>query len=149
MKKLVLKESVPFLGDVGDLVQVKNGYARNYLLPQSKALPALSHNIELMQRKRKQIDIKSAKDQEKALAIKKQLAGLTCTFTAKAREDNKLYGSVSAKDIAEYLAARSIDIDKKMVLLNDPIKAIGSYTISVRLHAEVTADVLLEVVAEA
>lgn len=149
MKKLVLKEFVPFLGDVGDLVQVKDGYARNYLLPQSKALPALNHNIELMQRKRKQIDIKRAKDQEKALAIKKQLTGLTCTFTAKAMEDNKLYGSVSAKDIAEYLAARSIDIDKKMVLLNEPIKAIGSYTISVRLHAEVTADVLLEVVAEA
>jgi large subunit ribosomal protein L9 len=145
MKKLVLKEAVAFLGDVGDIVKVKDGYARNYLLPQKKALPALPHNIALMQRKKKVLEIHIAKEKSKAEAMAEKLQGVVCTITGKVSEGDKLYGSVSVKDIVEQLATNNIEVTKKMVLLEEPIKTIGTYTVPIRLHKDVTVDITVEV----
>ena len=145
MKTLVLKEAVAFLGDVGDIVKVKDGYARNYLLPQKKALSALPHNIELMRRKKKELEIQIAKEKSKAEAAAEKLRGLVCTITGKVSEGDKLYGSVSVKDITEQLAAKNIEVNKKMVLLEEPIKTLGTYTVPIRLHKDVTVDITVEV----
>ena len=148
MKKLVLKETVPFLGDVGDVVEVKDGYARNYLIPRQKALRALSHNIELMQRKKQQLEIRAAKDRSKAEAAAEKIEGVVCSITVKVSEEKKLYGSVSVKDIVEELAAKNIEVEKKMVLLKEPIKALGTYAVPIRLFKDVTPTITVEVVAE-
>lgn len=148
MKELVLKETVPFLGDVGDVVKVKDGYARNFLLPQKKAIDALPHNIELMQRKKKGLEIRMAKEKGRAEAAAEKLQGVTCAIYGKVSEGDKLYGSVSVKDIVDQLAAQSIEVDKKMVLLEEPIKALGTYTVPIRLHKDVTVDITVEVSVE-
>jgi large subunit ribosomal protein L9 len=148
MKTLVLKEAVSFLGDVGDIVKVKDGYARNYLLPQKKALPALPHNIELMQRKKKELEIHIAEEKSKAEAVAEKLQGVVCTITGKVSEGNRLYGSVSVKDIVEQLVAKNIKVNKKMVLLEEPIKTLGTYTVPIRLHKDVTVDITVEVTIE-
>lgn len=147
MKKLVLKEAVPYLGDVGDIVNVKDGYARNYLLPQKKALPALAHNVDVMQRKKKELEIRNAKAQKQAQAMGEKLQGVVCTISGKVREGDKLYGSVSVKDIMEQLAAKDIEVEKKMVLLEEPIKTLGTYTVPIRLHKDVAVDITVEVIA--
>ncbi len=148
MKKLVLKETVPFLGDVGDIVKVKAGYARNYLLPRGKALPALSHNIDLMQRKKKEMEIRMAKEKSKAEMAAEKLRGVVCTISGKVSEGDKLYGSVSVKDIVEQLAVKNIEVDKKTVLLEEPIKALGAYTVPIRLYKDVMVDITVEVTGE-
>jgi large subunit ribosomal protein L9 len=148
MKKLVLKESVPFLGDVGDVVQVKDGYARNYLLPRNKAIHALPHNIDLMHRKKQELEIRIAKDVSKAEAAAERLAGVVCTIRAKVSEEDKLYGSVSARDIVDGLAAMNIEIEKKMVILEEPIKTLGAYTVPIRIYRDVTAEITVEVLAQ-
>jgi large subunit ribosomal protein L9 len=148
MKKLVLKESVPFLGDVGDVVQVKDGYARNYLLPRNKAIHALPHNIDLMHRKKQELEIRIAKDVSKAEAAAEKLAGVVCTISAKVSEEGKLYGSVSARDIVDGLAAMNIEIKKKMVILEEPIKTLGTCTVPIRIHRDVTAEITVEVLAQ-
>ena len=149
MQTLVLKEAVSFLGDVGDIVKVKAGYARNYLLPQKKALPALPHNIELMQRKKKELEIHMAKERSNAEAAAAKLQGIVCTITGKVSEGDKLYGSVSVKDIVEQLATNNIEVNKKMVLLEEPIKTLGTYTVPIRLHKDVTVDITVEVTVQA
>jgi large subunit ribosomal protein L9 len=148
MKTLVLKEAVAFLGDVGDIIKVKDGYARNYLLPQKKALPALPHNIELMQRKKKELDIHRAKEKSKAEAAAEQLRGLVCTIAGKVSEGEKLYGSVAVKDIVDQLAAKNIEVNKKMVLLEEPIKTLGTYTVPIRIHRDVTVEITVEVTTQ-
>ncbi|MBI1909219.1 MAG: 50S ribosomal protein L9 [Deltaproteobacteria bacterium] len=144
--EVILKEDMPNLGKAGDIIRVKEGYGRNYLLPQKKALIADEQNKKLWEQEKKKREAKRAKEIEEANNFAKKLATLVCTITKQAGEEDKLFGSVTAMDIAQGLAKEGLAVDKKLIHLEEPIKQLGSYTVGVRLHAEVTAMVKVKVV---
>lgn len=146
--EVILREDVAQLGQRGDIVTVKDGYARNYLLPRKLAMAATASN-------RKQVaDMKAAgarrEATEKAAAesLAAQLAAVTLVLTAKAGESDQLFGSVTAMDIAAALEAKGFSIDKRKIHLEEPIKTLGEYDVPLRLHREVTAPVKVSVVRE-
>jgi large subunit ribosomal protein L9 len=146
--EVILLESHPQLGKRGDTVRVKPGFARNYLFPRRIAVVATDSNRrsfeeeERVRSRRDVVEMRSAKD----LAVK--LATVSCTITVKVGEDDKLYGSVSTADIAKELENQGFRIDKKQVLLEEPIKKVGVYTIDVRLHREVVVPIRVWVVKQ-
>jgi large subunit ribosomal protein L9 len=146
--KVILKETVESLGSVGDEVAVANGYARNYLFPRNKAVKATPANRTLISNKRKELDLKAIKDKKKAEVVAKTVEGTICTIIAKVSEDDKLYGSVAIRDIEVQLKAQGLEIDKKMILLSEPIKALGSYVVPIRLYADVESEITVKVVSE-
>jgi len=146
--KLILKETIEALGTVGDEVDVAKGYARNYLIPQSKAVLATPANRKLVEKDRTKLELEAVKEKNLAEAQAKALEGTVCTISAKVSEEDRLYGSVSARDIWEHLKAQEIDVDKKMILLSEPIKALGSYLVPVQLHPEVRPEITVRVIAE-
>ncbi|MBW2265321.1 MAG: 50S ribosomal protein L9 [Deltaproteobacteria bacterium] len=146
--KVILKETVESLGSVGDEVAVANGYARNYLFPRNKAVKATPANRTLIANKRKELDLKAIKDKKKAEVVAKTVEGTICTIIAKVSEDDKLYGSVAIRDIEVQLKAQGLEIDKKMILLSEPIKALGSYVVPIRLYADVESEITVKVVSE-
>ena len=146
--KLVLLEDVENLGRVGEVVSVKNGYGRNYLVPQGKALIANKANLALMGARRKIYEAAAAKQRDAAQEIAGRITAITVSVGRKVGENEALYGSVTTADVAEGLAAKGVIVDKRRVLLPEPIKKLGEYKIPIRLHAEVTAELKLSVVAE-
>ena len=122
--KVILTQDIPSLGVKTDLVDVKPGYARNYLIPQGKALPASDANLRRLQQQTKHQDLKSGRLKGKAEEQAKKLAEVSCTAPVQAGEDDKLFGSVTASDIAELLAAQGIAIDKRKIVLEEPIKKL-------------------------
>jgi len=146
--KLILKQSVPNLGDTGDVVSVKPGYARNYLLPQGLAYEASEANLRKIEEERKLAEERSRRDYLEGKRRASQLEGTELTFQARAAEEGKLYGSISAADITERLNAAAIDfeVEKKHVLLDEPIKEIGSHVVTVRLYE--AAEVEIQIVVE-
>ena len=146
--EVILLKSVPALGDRGETVRVKPGYARNYLLPRSLAVPATDSNrrkFEEEERVHKRRDINAMQDAKAKVA---KMADVSCTITVQVGEEDKLYGSVTSADIAKELAAQGIEVDKKQVLLEEPIKKIGVYTVDIRLHREVSAPIKVWVVKQ-
>ncbi len=146
--KVILKETVESLGSVGSEVTVANGYARNYLFPRNKAVMATPANRTLIANKRKELDLKAIKDKKIAQVIAETVEGTTCIIIAKVSEDDKLYGSVTIRDIEVQLRAQGLEIDKKMILLSEPIKALGSYVVPIRLYADVEPEITVKVVSE-
>ncbi len=146
--KIILRETIQNLGTVGDEVKVANGYARNFLLPQRKATLATPANRRLIERDKIQLKVKATKDQGKAEAMAKTVQGALCTIAGRVSEEERLYGSVSTRDISDDLKKQGFEIDKRMVLLSEPIKTIGSYIVPIQLHPEVTAEITVKVVAE-
>jgi len=146
--EVILLETLPALGNRGDTVKVKPGYARNYLFPREYAILATTANkkvfeeSERVKHRRDIVEMRSAKDKAG------KLADVSCTITVKVGEDDKLYGSVSAADISKELANQGFEIEKKQVLLEEPIKKIGVYTIDVRLHREVAVPIKVWVVKQ-
>lgn len=146
--KVILKEEIQNLGTVGDEVNVANGYARNFLLPQKKATLATPANRKLIERDRVHLEIKATKDRDKAESMAKNVEGAVCTIAAKVSEDDKLYGSVSTRDIADSLKQQGFKVGKKMVMLSEPIKNLGSYIVPIRLHPDVNPEITVKVIAE-
>lgn len=146
--RIVLREDVEKLGRRGEVVDVAAGFARNFLLPKGKALPATEGNLKVVERDRRRYAVRQAKDKEEAASVARRLAGISCTIVRKVGENDQLYGSVTASDISECLEKEGIAIDKRRVLLEEPIRALGIYTISVRLHHEVTGEIRVWVVKE-
>lgn len=146
--EVILLEKVPSLGDRGEKVKVKRGYARNYLFPKKLALPATEPNLRVFREEERVL----AKSDELAIkAARTQASKLTdtsCTIPVQVGEEDKLYGSVTAADISKVLNDQGFKIDKKQVLLEEPIKQLGVYTIDVKLHREVNAPVKVWVVKE-
>ncbi len=146
--EVILLETLPPLGSRGDTVRVKPGYARNFLFPRSIAIPATAANkrvfeeSERVKHRRDLIEMRSAKDRAA------KLTNVSCTITVKVGEDDKLYGSVSSADISKELANQGFEIDKKQILLEEPIKKIGVYTIDVKLHREVNVPIKVWVVKQ-
>ena len=145
--KVVLKVDINKLGKIGDVVEVANGYARNNLLPQGKALQASTHNLQLLEQIKKKNDKKLLKLKQEAEEIAKKIENASCTIVMQAN-DEQLYGAVTNADIAKSLAQEGISIDKKDILLEDPIKALGVYHVPVKLHPEVKPQVKVWVVKE-
>jgi len=146
--KVVLRQDVDPLGERGQVVNVKPGYARNYLLPKKLALPATPGNLKTFELHRKVWAAKEAREVEGARSFAAKLSGITVTVTKKAGEHNTLFGSVTSSEVAELLLAKGFEIDRRKILLDDPIKTLGSHTVHVKIHRDVAAAVTVQVVAE-
>jgi large subunit ribosomal protein L9 len=146
--KVILKETIESLGIIGSEVDVAAGYARNYLLPQQKAIPATPQNRKLMQQQKAQVDLQIAKEKGMAEEMATRLAQVSCTIPAKVHEEDRLYGSVTVRDIMEALAAEGVEVEKRMVLLTNPIKTIGSFKVPIRVYKGVEPEITVEVVPE-
>ena len=146
--KVILKETINSLGIIGTEVSVADGYARNYLLPQNKAVIATPQNRKLLEQESAKFEIQIAKERKLAEEMAQRLEGVVCTIAAKVSEEDRLYGSVSARDIVDTLASQDIVVEKRMVLLTEPIKAIGSYQVPIRVYKEVEPEITVEIVPE-
>ncbi len=146
--KVILREDIDKLGAIGDVIEVSNGYARNYLVPQGKAYLANESNLKRVEIEKKQLARQEIRTEEIAKENAERLSEISLTFMVKATDDDQLYGSVSEGDIASKLAEVGFDVDKKMIMLDEPIKALGVFTIDVGLHPEVTGQVKVWIVRE-
>ena len=145
--KLILREDVAGLGHAGDIVDVKPGHARNYLLPQGKALLATAGKVKAIEHHKAAIAEKVARQLKDLEAARKHLEKLELSVAAQAGEEGKLFGSVTAIQIAELLAEKGFEIDRRKVELSEPIKELGEHQVAIRLHREVIAKVKLNVTA--
>jgi large subunit ribosomal protein L9 len=147
--KLILREDVENLGRGGDVVDVKPGYGRNFLLPRGLAVVANPKNLREIEHQKAVASAKAAKLKASAEAVAKRLAETPITLKRKAGEQEKLFGSVTALDIAEALAARGLQLDRRSIDLAEPIKTVGDFEVGVKLHHDVVGKVKLKVEAEA
>lgn len=144
--EVILREEIEKLGNRGDIVNVADGYARNYLLPKKLAVPATEANKKIIEQERQAYLRREAKLASEAEELARMLAGVTVTIAQKAGEMDQLFGSVTAKDIAEALEQQNFQIDRRKILLEEPIKQLGEYKVAVRLHRAVTAEIQVNVV---
>lgn len=146
--KVVLRQDVDRLGERGQIVNVARGFARNYLLPKGLALDATPGNLHTIELERKVWSAREAQELDEVRELGTRLEQLRITVAKKAGEAQTLYGSVTSSEIAELLARKGFDVDRRKIQLDEPIKTLGSFTVPVKLHRQVTARVSLEVVAE-
>jgi len=149
MMELILREDVPSLGKAGQIVRVKPGYARNFLLPQGLAFEATEGNKKRIAAETKAREARAATERAGALDLASRLGAVTLSFTAKAGDDGKLFGSITANDIAQQLEAQGVTIDRRRIELEHPIKALGSHVVPIQLHHDVHGEVRVNVVAAA
>ncbi len=145
--QVILNEDVPNLGRPGDVVKVRAGYARNYLLPRRLAVEANSRNLSAFEHQKALAMRRREANRAQALKLKQQLEALSLTIGANAGEEGKLFGSVTNIDIERALRERGVDVERRKIILAEPIKQLGDYTIAVRLDAEIEAGVKLTVAA--
>ncbi len=143
--EIILLERIEKLGSMGDVVTVKPGFARNYLLPQKKALRATKENLAKFEQQRVQLEADNRERREEAQAVADRLDGLACVVIRQASEGGQLYGSVSARDIAEAIGEAGFKIGRRQIQLDAPIKSLGLHGVRVSLHPEVSASVTLNV----
>lgn len=143
---VILREDIPSLGQAGDVVKVKQGFARNFLLPQKKALPADNGNLRELEHHKKGLEKKREKLKQEAAALGEKIGMLFVSVAREVGEEGKLFGSVTTKCIAEALKEKGFDIDKRMIGLTAPIRELGNFEVPVRLHSEVTVNLKVEVV---
>jgi large subunit ribosomal protein L9 len=148
MIEVILREDVRSLGKAGEMVRVKPGYARNYLLPQGLAYEATEGNKKRIAAETRARGIRDQAERVEAEKAAAALGAVTVTLTGKAGEEGKLFGSITAQDIAEALAAQGHPVDRRRIELDHPIKTLGQHAVSVRIHPEVHAEVRVSVVAE-
>jgi len=146
--EVILRDYVEKLGKRGEIVKVSNGYARNYLLPRKLALPATEGNKKHVERERKIMETREAQEKSQADAIASRLSTIDITIARRVGDTEQLYGSVTAADIAEFLKAKGFEIDRRKLILPEPIKTIGEHDVPLKLHREVTAPLKVKVVKE-
>jgi large subunit ribosomal protein L9 len=146
--EVILREHVDNLGRRGELVKVADGYARNYLLPRKLALLATAGNKKVIEREKEKFDVKEAEEQKVAQAVADRLASVEIEIARKVGETDALFGSVTNADVAESLAAKGFDIDRRKVQLHEPIKKLGEFTVPVKLHRDVVVSLKVKVVAD-
>lgn len=144
--KVILREDMQGVGNIGDILEVAPGYARNYLLPRNKAVEAIGRNLKLVEHAKRVIAEKAKKEKAAFEDFAKKVSAVAVTVTVQVGKDDKLFGSVTAKDIAEALAAQGIEVDKRKIHLAHPIKELGTVVVPVKLHSQVTATVNVAVV---
>ncbi len=146
--EVILAEDISTLGSRGDVVKVAKGYGRNYLIPQGKALLATPQNLKVVEERKKVLERKSEKLKGGALELSKKIEALTCQFPVQVGDDEKLFGSVTSMDIEKFLNEKGHPIDKKDILLEAPIKSLGTVTVPIRLHPDVKAELKVSLVKE-
>ncbi len=148
MVEVILRKDVVDLGRAGELVKVRPGYARNYLIPQGIALLATEGNRRRFEEERRQVEQSAERERAQAGELAGALDGQSVTFTVRAGDEGRLFGSVTAADIAEALESQGITVDRRLIRLDQPIKELGLYDVPVRLHAEVEPVIKVWVVSE-
>jgi large subunit ribosomal protein L9 len=146
--KVILTETIESLGIIGSEVKVADGYARNYLLPQKKAVVASPQNHKLFLQQKVRVDLQIAKEKGIAEEMAKKLEGVVCTIAARVSDENRLYGSITTRDIIDALAAKEIIVEKKMVLMKEPIKTLGEFRIPIRVYKGVEPEITIEIVSD-
>jgi large subunit ribosomal protein L9 len=146
--EVILREDIERLGNRGQVVKVANGYARNFLLPKRLAVADTDANRKIVEQERQSHLRREAKQKGEAEDLSKLLTGVTVTIAQKAGENDQLFGSVTSKDVADALAQKNFTIDRRKVLMDEPIKQLGEFKVPVRLHRDVTAEVTVQVVKE-
>jgi large subunit ribosomal protein L9 len=146
--EVILRQDVDKLGRRGEVVKVAEGYGRNYLLPRQLAMPVSESNKAMIAKERKLVEVKLAKEKAECQALADRIGGLRFVAPRRVGENDVLYGSVTSGDVADYLKTKGIEIDKRKVLLDEPIKALGEHEVRVKLHPEVQASLRLLVTKE-
>jgi len=146
--KVVLKDDVKNLGKMGQIIDVADGYARNFLVPRGLASEANTKNIKALEHEKRIIEGKAKKVKNSAQELLNKISARTFTIRAKAGDEGKLFGSVTTMDIAELLQKEGIEIDKKKISLDEPIKRLGSYSVNVKLHPEISTQLNIQVIQE-
>lgn len=136
--EVILREHVDNLGRRGEVVKVADGYARNFLLPRKLALPVTEGNKKHIERERKKMEVREAEEKSQAEAISARLAALDLAFQRRVGDTEQLYGSVTSGDIADLLKGKGFDIDRRKLILPEPLKTLGEHTVNLKLHREVT-----------
>lgn len=147
--KLILKETISTLGQEGSVVTVKPGYGRNYLLPQGKAVLANKENMAILEQNQAEIAARLAEQKKQAEALAKKIAGVEIVIEQLAGDDDRLFGSVTSSDICAKLAEKNVEIDKKQILLSEPIKTIGETSVQVKVGFQMFTDITVKVVRPA
>ena len=146
--EVILREHVDHLGNRGEIVKVSDGYARNYLLPRKLALPATDGNKKHVERERKIMDLRESEERGRAEAVASRLAVLDIAIARRVGDTEQLYGSVTAADIADVLKAKGFEVDRRKLILPEPIKNLGEHTVPLKLHRDVTVPLTVRVVRE-
>jgi large subunit ribosomal protein L9 len=144
--EIILQEDVENLGHIGDVIKVRDGYARNYLLPRGLALEASRRNLRMLEHQKRLVAAKKERDQKQAQSLGQQLAALTLVVAARAGEEDRLFGSVTNQDIEKALHTQGVTIERRKILLEEPIKQLGTYTVPVQLSGGVRGSVTVQVV---
>jgi len=145
---VILRENVDNLGTIGDMVKVKPGYARNYLIPSKKAIEATVRNVKQLEHQKKMVQDRVYKNLKDAEVVSKRIEALSITLSQRVGENDRLFGSVTSMNIAAALQEEGLEIDKRQIQLEEQIKQLGVYTVPIKLHSEVTANLKVWVVEE-
>jgi len=137
--QVILLEDVPSLGKMGDLVRVAEGYGRNFLIPQKKAMVATEKNVKALDHQKRQVQYRIIKTKKDAEAAAQRIEGLSCTLKKNIGESGKLFGSVTTMEIETFLKEHGITVDRKKIHMDEPIKSLGMFSVPIRLHPDVTA----------
>lgn len=146
--RIILRETIESLGIIGSEVEVAAGYARNYLFPQNKAVQATPQNHRMLEQEKSKFDLQIAKEKSMAEEMARRLEGVECTIKARTADEERLYGSVTVRDIVEALAKQDVQVERRIVLLKEPIKAVGTYKIPIRVYRDVEPEITIHVQAE-
>jgi len=146
--KIILLDDVAKVGRRGEVREVSDGYARNFLIPKKLALAATSGNLQNLDHIKKQQDAKAGRIRDEAETLRQRIEGLTYEERRQASEEGKLFGSVTAQDLVEFLGRQGVKVERRRIHLDEPIKTLGSSSVPIRLHAEVTAELRVNVVRE-
>ena len=146
--EIILKQEIPGLGKAGDVVKVADGYARNYLIPRKMAVPATERAKRALEKEMMMRTSKKEREALEARRLAEKLSNISCTIRARAGENDRLFGSVTAADIAKALEEQKIHVDRRNILLEEPIKELGVFSVPVKLHQDVTAEVKVWVIKE-
>jgi len=144
--KIILRQDYESLGATGDVVEVKPGYARNYLIPKNIAMPLSKSNLKIFEEERKQVEMQHLREQYSAEALAAKLEKVSVTATVTVGEDDRIFGTVTNQNISDLLKDKGFDIDKKNITIDEPVKALGIYPVTVRLHPNVDTKIKLWVV---
>jgi large subunit ribosomal protein L9 len=146
--KIILKQNIESLGKAGDILKVSDGYARNFLIPQGLAVEQSGKTIKALEQEKNLILQKAAKEEKKAAELLATMKDVTCTIACRVGDQDKLFGSITTKDIHKSLSDQGIEIDRKMIILDEPIKSVGEHVVKVRLLQGLSAEITVNVVPE-
>lgn len=144
--QIILREDIPSLGKAGDIVKVSEGYGRNFLLPRKKAVAATPGNLKSLEQEKQAIEAKRQKTKAEAEALAQKIGALGVTLEKQAGEEDKIFGSVSTRDIAGALETQGFKLDKRLIRIKDPIRAVGEHTVEIHLHHDVVVPLKITVI---